>query len=71
MYHPNREGFLLIGDPESKPAYLIISRCKKVEFKARAISGQQTPDDLVAMRMKFIVPGSAFSPRMRISRTVR
>ncbi len=60
VYHPDREEFLLIGDPASKPSYLVVSLLKKEAFEAKARAGQLTQADFVALRMKFNDPQVSF-----------
>jgi hypothetical protein len=52
-YHPDHEEFLLIGHPDSRPAYLVVSRLLTPEFEAKARAGTLSPADFIALRMKF------------------
>jgi hypothetical protein len=59
-YHPDHEEFLLIGNPDCRPAYLVISRLLTHEFEARTRAGALTAADLIALRIKFNDPLVSF-----------
>ncbi|HEX7556309.1 MAG TPA: hypothetical protein VF338_06770 [Leptolinea sp.] len=59
-FHPDREEFLLIGNPESRPAFLVISRLLAPAFEEKARAKKLSPDDFVALRMKFNDPQVSF-----------
>lgn len=59
-YHPDHEEFLLIGNPDCRPAYLVVSRLLTPEFEAKTHAGTLTSADLIALRMKFNDPLVSF-----------
>jgi hypothetical protein len=59
-YHPEREEFLLIGDPDTKPIHLVVALCKKDVFEAMARQKALSADDFVALRMKYNDPQVSF-----------
>jgi hypothetical protein len=60
VYHPDREEFLFIGNPESKPSYLVVSLLYKDEFEHMVRTQQLGSEHLVALRMKFNDPLVSF-----------
>jgi len=59
-YHPDREEFLLIGDPSSKPVHLVVALCFKKEFEKKAREKTLSTADFIALRMKFNDPQVSF-----------
>lgn len=59
-YHHDREEFLLIGDPSCKPVHLVVALCLKEEFEKKAREKTLSPDDFIALRMKFNDPQVSF-----------
>jgi hypothetical protein len=59
-YHPDHEEFLLIGNPDCRPSFLVISRLFTPEFEAKARAGSLSAADFIALRMKFNDPQVSF-----------
>lgn len=51
--HEDNEEFLLIGNPATKPLYLIVATCKQAELDAKIQSRTLSKDDFIALRVKF------------------
>ena len=51
--HSDNEEFLLIGDPATKPMYILVVVCSLVELKQKIASGALESSDFVALRAKF------------------
>ena len=58
--HPDNEEFLLIGNPNTKPMYLVVALCMREEFEEKVRSGMLTPKDLVLLRCKYNDPDVSF-----------
>ena len=51
--HPDNEEFLLIGDPDTKPLYLIIALCRHNVLQDRIKLGNLTSEDFICLHVKF------------------
>jgi hypothetical protein len=51
--HPDNEEFLLIGNPDTKPLYLLIALHRKQELERRIAEHRLTTDDFVCLRVKY------------------
>jgi hypothetical protein len=51
--HPDNEEFLLIGDPETKPLYLVVALHRKTELQRRIAERLLTASDFVCLRVKY------------------
>jgi hypothetical protein len=51
--HPDNEEFLFIGDPETKPLYLVVALYRKTELQRRIVERRLTTDDFVCLRVKY------------------
>jgi len=51
--HSDNEEFLLIGDPATKPMYIMIAVCSHEELKQKIASNTLDASDFVALRAKF------------------
>jgi len=58
--HIGNEEFLMIGDPSTKPLYLIISLCKRAELIAKIETHSLTADDFIALHIKYNDPEVSF-----------
>ncbi len=58
--HIGNEEFLMIGDPTTKPLYLIVSMVKRDELIAKIESRRLTADDFVALHIKYNDPEVSF-----------
>jgi hypothetical protein len=58
--HVDNEEFLLIGDPNTKPLYLVIALHKRDVLLQKTRQGQLTADDFVALHVKFNDPLVSF-----------
>jgi hypothetical protein len=59
-YHDDNEEFLLLGDPSTRPLYLVVARCKKDELEAKIQSSTLGADDFIALRVKYNDPLVSF-----------
>jgi hypothetical protein len=50
--HPDNEDFLLIGDTDTKPLYLVIALCHKDELDKKIKSKTVSSDDFITLRVK-------------------
>jgi hypothetical protein len=58
--HPDNEDVLLVGDPETKPMWFIIAKCKAEELQEKIEGGRLSPDDFVVFRSRFNDPEVSF-----------
>lgn len=58
--HPDTEDFLLIGDPNTKPLYLVIALCKKDELERKIGEKTVSAKDFVALKVKYNDPEISF-----------
>jgi hypothetical protein len=58
--HPDNEDFLFIGDPNTKPLYLVISMCMKDKLKHKIESGSISSCDFICLRVKYNDPEVSF-----------
>jgi len=58
--HPDHEEFLLIGNANTKPMYLIICLHKKVELARRIAAHLLKPEDFVCLRVTYNDPQVSF-----------
>ena len=58
--HDDNEEFILVGDPATKPIYLIIALHKKYELEKKIRERMLSPDDFVTLRIKFNDPEVSF-----------
>ena len=58
--HDDNEEFLLIGDPDAKPLYLIIATCKRNSLAAKIQSHTLSAEDFIALKVKYNDPEVSF-----------
>ena len=58
--HPDNEEFLLIGDPNTKPMYLVIALCLRDELDRKIGSGELSPEDFGCLRVRYNDPEVSF-----------
>jgi hypothetical protein len=58
--HPDNEEFLLIGDDDTQPLYLVISFRRESELAEKISAGTLTETDFIALRMKYNDPELSF-----------
>ncbi|NIR02472.1 MAG: hypothetical protein GTN78_20110, partial [Gemmatimonadales bacterium] len=58
--HVDNEEFLLIGDPDTKPLYLIVALCDEARLARRIASKTLSASDLVCLRVKYNDPEVSF-----------
>ena len=58
--HEDNEEFLLIGDPESKPMYLVIALCDHETLEMKIDHDEISSDDFVALLVKYNDPLVSF-----------
>jgi len=51
--HPDNEEFLLLGDPDTKPLYLVVARLRKKALARKIGAGRLTAADFVCLRVTF------------------
>jgi hypothetical protein len=51
--HPDNEEFLLIGDPATKPLYLVVSLFGKKDLVRKVKEGRLSAKDFVCLRVKY------------------
>ena len=51
--HTDSEEFLLIGDPATKPMYILVALCGHAELKHKIVAGTVGAGDFIALRAKF------------------
>lgn len=63
--HDDIEDFLLIGDPSTKPMYLVIALCMKDELEDKIEKGTVSEKDFVALKVKYNDPEVSFFSMLR------
>jgi predicted Fe-Mo cluster-binding NifX family protein len=58
--HDDNEEFILIGDPNSKPMYLAIALCTKVELDKKIHMHTLTAQDFLVLKAKYNDPQVSF-----------
>jgi hypothetical protein len=58
--HVENEEFLFIGDPATKPLYLVVALCKRSELIEKIKNNRLMSQDFVALRVKFNDPEVSF-----------
>lgn len=58
--HPDNEDFLLIGDPDTKPMYLVVALCRKDELALKIKGNTVSSNDFITLRVKFNDPDVSF-----------
>ena len=58
--HPDNEDFLLLGDPDTKPLYLVIALMRRAELEEKLRNGTAAPDDFVCLRITWNDPEVSF-----------
>jgi len=58
--HPDNEDFLLLGDPDTKPLYLVVALMRRAELTARVNAGTLSPADFVCLQVKWNDPEVSF-----------
>lgn len=58
--HDDNEEFLLIGDPGTKPVYLIVGLEKKAELEKKIATGTLSAGDFVALHLRYNDPYVSF-----------
>jgi hypothetical protein len=58
--HADNEEFLLIGDNNAKPLFLLVALIKHDELDIKAVNGTLTENDFILLRCKFNDPECSF-----------
>jgi hypothetical protein len=58
--HADQEEFLFIGDPATRPLYLVVALHKRPQFEEKIRSRTLSTDDFVALRVRFNDPYASF-----------
>jgi hypothetical protein len=58
--HPDNEEFLLIGDSDTQPMYLVISFLNEAELAAKIAADALVESDFIALRVKYNDPEVSF-----------
>ncbi len=58
--HPDNEDFILVGDPDTKPLYLVVALMRRPELAAKVAAGTISPADFVCLHVKWNDPDVSF-----------
>jgi hypothetical protein len=58
--HPDVEDFILMGDPNTKPLYLVIALCLKTELEQKIMDQTLTEADFITLKVKYNDPEVSF-----------
>lgn len=58
--HPDNEDFLMLGDPDTNPLYLVVALMRRHELAAKVMVGSVSPTDFVCLRVKWNDPEVRF-----------
>jgi hypothetical protein len=58
--HPDNEDFIFLGDPETRPLYLVVALMRRPELAARVVAGTLSPADFVCLKVKWNDPAVSF-----------
>lgn len=58
--HPDNEEFLMVGDPRTRPLFLVIAWCKKEALQQKIQAGRLKATDFVALKIRFNDPQLSF-----------
>jgi hypothetical protein len=58
--HPDNEEFLMVGDPDTKPLFLVIALMYREELEDKINKGTITSDDFICLRIKWNDPYVSF-----------
>ncbi|MDQ5977584.1 MAG: hypothetical protein QG602_556 [Verrucomicrobiota bacterium] len=58
--HPDNEDFLLLGDPGTKPLYLVVALMRRPELAAKVAAGIVSPADFVCLHVTWNDPEVSF-----------
>lgn len=58
--HPDTEDFLLIGDADTNPLYIVVALCKRDEFEKKILERKLTEEDFITLRAKYNDPEVSF-----------
>lgn len=58
--HPDNEDFLMIGDPATKPLYLVVALMMRPDLEKKIAEGTLSPADFVCLQVKWNDPEVSF-----------
>lgn len=58
--HQENEEFLLIGNPETKPMYLVLSLCSKDTLQEKIVNRELAATDFICLRVRYNDPEVSF-----------
>ena len=58
--HPDNEDFLLVGDPATKPLYLVVALMRRAELEAKVAAGTLGVADFVCLEVRWNDPEVSF-----------
>jgi len=58
--HPDNEDFLLLGDPDTKPLFLVVALMRRPALAAKVAAGTLTPADFVCLHVRWNDPEVSF-----------
>lgn len=58
--HPDNEDFLLLGDPQTNPLYLVVALMRRAELVAKIAAGTVTSADFVCLQVRWNDPEVSF-----------
>jgi hypothetical protein len=58
--HPDNEEFLMIGDPDTKPLFLVIALMYRKELEEKISTGTLIPENFICLRIRWNDPEVSF-----------
>ena len=58
--HPDNEDFIMLGDPDTKPLYLVVALMRRPELAAKVANGTISAADFVCLQIKWNDPEVSF-----------
>lgn len=58
--HPDKEDFIMIGDPDTKPLYVVIALIFRAELEKKIEQGSVSSSDFVCLKIKWNDPKVSF-----------
>lgn len=58
--HPDNEDFIFLGDPDTKPLYLVVALMRRPALAAKVSAGTLSSGDFVCLRVKWNDPEVSF-----------
>jgi hypothetical protein len=58
--HPDKEEFLILGEPDCRPLYLVVALHRRTELERIVRERRLSPEDFLALRVRFNDPRVSF-----------